>query len=54
MLCQHCAEGVREVMVAFYAESALRGRCTGGAWEVMVAFYAESAFAGGVRGMRSR
>ena len=43
MLSQHCAGGVREVMVAFYAESALRGRCMGGAQEVMMAFYAESA-----------
>ena len=30
MLSQHCAGGAREVMVAFYAESALCGRCAGG------------------------
>ena len=34
MLSQHCAGGAREVMVAFYAESALRGRCAGGAQEI--------------------
>ena len=38
--------GAREVMVAFYAESALRGRYMGGVWEVMVAFYPESALCG--------
>ena len=46
MLSQHCAGGALEVMVAFYAESALCGRCAGGAREVMVAFYAESALCG--------
>ena len=30
MLSQHSAGGVREVMVAFYAESALHWRCAGG------------------------
>ena len=34
MLSQHCAGGVLEVMVAFYAESALHRRCAGGAREV--------------------
>ena len=46
MLSQHCTGGAQEVMVAFYAESALHGRCTGGAREVMVAFYAVSALHG--------